>query len=501
MKQWLKSCGCALLILCLIVGITACGKNDPDPSDPTNSSSISDTSADVTDPTNPEDPTDPDATSGDGTQTSGNPSNTSGSKNNPGNNTTTTRNQSSSSTSPSGDVAPAKLRGTTMEYLTWVDTNQSGKSLEEENKVVSDFENASGITIKMTKIAYATFDANFASRMAANNAPDMVYLNGMILPRVQYLQPISAMNYNFSDANTWDQDIIKAYTIKGKQYAVNMVSSKSLLWRPSMMFYNKSELKKAEQEDPYTLWKAGKWTWSKMLSISKAYYKKTGNPGFSVSGLWQYAQMKGLQGPFSFDGNTVKSNFNDKTFLDTINQQADWKASGIESKNLTDIGGICRGQLLFFSYNISAAREGHQYLENLKKSNTVGFVPLPKIDGQKDEYYLGELSAYGVCKGAKNPEAVPYFLRYYLDKSHYTEKEFFFNTEALDVYYYAAGLKKQVQTSMLNGQNQTSSRMEYVQGELWGAEKAQIPSKIESLATNEIKPDLANAESLLKKNF
>ena len=82
-----------------------------------------------------------------------------------------------------------------------------------------------------------------------------------------------------------------------------------------------------------------------------------------------------------------------------------------------------------------------------------------------------------------------------------SEKEFFFNTEALDVYYYATGLKKLAQTGMLNGQNQTSSRMEYVEGELWGAEKAQIPSKIESLATNAVKADLADAESLLKKNF
>lgn len=493
MKQWLKSCGCVLLILCLVVGITACGKNDPDSSDPTNSSSISDTSADVTDPT------DPDATSGDGTQTSGSPSNTSGSKNNPGKNTTTTRGQTNNSTN--NGVAPEKLRGTTMEYLTWLDTNQSGNSLAEENKVVSDFERASGITVRWTKIAYATFDSTFASRMAADNAPDMTYLNAIILPRVQYLQPISAMNYDFSDGSVWDQDTIKNYTIKGKAYAVNMVGSKSLLWRPQILFYNKNEVKKAEQEDPYTLWKAGKWTWNKMIAISKAYYRATGNPGFSVSDMWQYAQLKGVQGPFSFDGSTIKSNFENRQLLDTLNQQADWKSAGIESKNLMDIGGISRGQLIFFSYNMSVARSGHQYLENLKNNNTLGFVPMPKIDGQNTQYMLGEQSAYGVCKGAKNPEAVAYFLRYYLDKSHYDESKFFYNSEALETYYYAVSQKKLATTDMLNGQSQSGSRIEKVQGELWNTEKAQLPSKIESLATNQIKPDIDTAESLLKKNF
>lgn len=513
MKQWLKNLGCTVLALCLIAGITACSGQTPAESDASADSSLADSANDASEPADSAIPSDSsDSPDSDATSDTGTPG-TDASKapdsttRGQSGNTSTTRGQSGSTTTrgQSGNtdnsVAPQKLRGTKMEYLTWLDTNQSGKSLEEENKVVTDFEKASGIEITLTKIAYSTFDANFASRMAANNAPDMIYLNGIILPRMQYLQPISAMKFDFSDAKTWDQEIIKMYTIKGKQYAVNMVGSKTLMYRPTIFYYNKAELKKAEQEDPYTLWKNGKWTWSKMISISKAYYKKTGNPGFSMGSLWQYAQMKGIQGPFSFDGTTVKSNFNDQTFVSTLNQQADWKASGIESQNLTDIGGISRGKLVFFAYNMSAAREGHEYLSNLKKSNTLGFVPLPKIDGQSTQYYLGEQSAYGVCKGAKNPEAVAYFLRYYLDKSHYTEKSFFFNEEALEVYYASASMKKQASTGMLNGQNQTSSRMEYIEGELWGAEKAQIPSKIESLATNQIKPDLANAESLLKNNF
>lgn len=113
MKQWLKSLGCTALILCLLAGVTACGKNDQTTSsDPGNDTSVSDSSDNTIDPT---DPSDPGTVSDDNTQNSGD-SHTSGTPANPnqsGNKNTTTRNQSSGNTST--DVAPAKLRGTKLE--------------------------------------------------------------------------------------------------------------------------------------------------------------------------------------------------------------------------------------------------------------------------------------------------------------------------------------------------------------------------------------------------
>ena len=72
-------------------------------------------------------------------------------------------------------------------------------------------------------------------------------------------------------------------------------------------------------------------------------------------------------------------------------------------------------------------------------------VPMPSVDGQ-DTYYQGkdEYEAYAIAKGAKNPTAVPYFLRYFLDANNYDINSFFCNKQNLEVYRWCMSQKNTI---------------------------------------------------------
>lgn len=499
MKQWLKGGAGLALALALVLSMTACGKKDSETSG--ESGVISGDSSAISSDASLPDGSDVsgDASDSENSQSSGNISGDSGNKNTNGNkNNNGNKNTSGNTVTNDPGTAPAKFKGQTFEYYTWNDTRQSGESLAMENQVIADFEKATGVTVKVTKVAYSSFDVNLASRMTAGNVPDMTYLNGIILSRMQYLKPISELNYNFSDTKTWDADTMSSYTIKGKSYAFNLAADKTLMYRPGLICYNKSEITRCGLDDPYTLWKNGKWTWDEMVKMARKYHKQNAsNPGFSLSSFWQYPQLKGIQGPFKFDGKTVSSNFGDQKFLELLKEQIDLRTEGVMSEEIADAARFDQGKMLLVSYNFSVAREGQSLFQNLKNKNALGIVPMPTIKGQSTQYMLGEQSAFAVLKGAKNGDLAPYFVKYYADKSHYNADKWFINKEAMEVYNYAVSCKRFPASGSLESQGQTNSVMEYVQSQLWGAEKEQFQSKVDQSVTNNVKPTISELNKVL----
>ena len=76
---------------------------------------------------------------------------------------------------------------------------------------------------------------------------------------------------------------------------------------------------------------------------------------------------------------------------------------------------------LFYTGTTVHARNKNSYFGEFKANKTLYFVPMPKRTGEKYYQGYGEIEAYGIPKGASNPEAVPYFLRYFLDLDKYNE--------------------------------------------------------------------------------
>ena len=64
--------------------------------------------------------------------------------------------------------------------------------------------------------------------------------------------------------------------------------------------------------------------------------------------------------------------------------------------------------------------------------DNLGFASMPKVSKDDPQPRGSSFRAYGVCKGAENPVAVGYFLRYYLDYDNYDTSSMFDTQRAAD---------------------------------------------------------------------
>lgn len=188
-------------------------------------------------------------------------------------------------------------------------------------------------------------------------------------------------------------------------------------------------------EDPYKLWKNGKWTWDKYIEMCKEYKELSGNVPSNGEGHFQvYLANRGISGALSYNGKTYTSNHDRSDFLKMHQLLGDL----YNKEHLFNFGGEAdfnNGVVLFSIGTAIHARNKNSYFGNLKATNSLYIVPMPSHKDLK-KYYQGhgEAEAYGMPKGAPNPEAVPYFLRFFLDGANYELSTYFGNKQNLEVY-------------------------------------------------------------------
>ena len=118
---------------------------------------------------------------------------------------------------------------------------------------------------------YAT---KVTAAVASNKAPDIVRLRGYEMGLINSLQPVENIKFDFND-KAWDSRVLNYYSFGGKRYAVNLQDT--LYQQPYMLIYNKNLIGKYDLEDPYTLWKQGKWTITKFEEILKTFKEEARN--------------------------------------------------------------------------------------------------------------------------------------------------------------------------------------------------------------------------------
>ena len=323
---------------------------------------------------------------------------------------------------------PKNLRGTTIDFYNWNPPSEYTGS----STVMKNFEKETGIKVNWITQDYNTYQTRLASMVAADKAPDFARTNKPIVTAMQSFQPLSATKFDFTDG-AWDHTVMKDYSINGKAYATSL--NNTHLGSMSVLFYNKALIDNYDFEDPYKLWKNGKWTWEKFLSMSKKF-KEEANTKYGA-GSWEWSglsQVFGIGGPYEYDGKKYRSVINDSDFISVTQEIADLYNT---DSLIQDWGAesFDRGELLFWSGFSIHGRRLNSYFSNLKNAGTLYAVPLPSVEGQKT-YYQGrnEYEAYALVKGAKNPEAVPYFLRYFLDPDNYDLDAFYPNAQMEEVY-------------------------------------------------------------------
>lgn len=323
---------------------------------------------------------------------------------------------------------PKNLRGTTVKVMNWNPiTEYTGAAV-----AVKEFEKQTGIKVDWQMVDMNVYVTRLAALVASNKAPDVVRTCTPVPSWMLSFQSLDVAKYDFKD-DAWDKKVMKDYTVNGVTYATSL--NNTHLGTVNMMFYNKELIGRYDYEDPYKLWKAGKWTWSKFIDMCKKFKKEANADRACVGAEWEtWTQLFGIPGPVGYDGNKYYSLLGDSKFLTVTQQIADlYHVDQLFHQGQAE--EMDSGNVLFYAGASIYLRKNNSYLGELKSSGSLYAVPMPSIDGQS-KYYQSrfEYEAYAIAQGAKNPEAVPYFLRYFLDGENYDLNSFFCNRQNLEVY-------------------------------------------------------------------
>ncbi len=308
---------------------------------------------------------------------------------------------------------PSNLKGTTITYFTWYD---AGAAME--GSAIKDFEQLTGCTVKNNVGSYDNFATELTALVASGQSPDLVRCKENGINSVKALQPLDNLNFSFNDT-AWDHQTMADYTFNGKVYATNLMDT--AFYDATVCFYNYNLLvKQCGLEDPYSLWKEGKWTWDAFWKMCEEFVEECdGAYGACFEPLNLLSQCSGMS-MIAYDGTKYLSNMNNQLLVSTWYTTLDKINKGLLTKDTWQINPFVNGDSLFFCASITGGFSTSEYYAKLKAKSYLRAVPLPSgAAGGKDYQMLGEYSAWGIPKGASNPEAVPYLLRYMLDMSSY----------------------------------------------------------------------------------
>lgn len=324
---------------------------------------------------------------------------------------------------------PSSLRGTTVYMYNWNPVKDYGA-----DSVVTNFEKLTGIKVKWEAGGYDDYDQKIAAMINAGNSPDIIRFRDSNIHRMYLCQDIkAATGFDFA-GNIWDQKVNSQYVVKKKLYAVNRKDT--LFNQPYVMIYRKSMIEKYKFEDPYVLWKSGKWTWDAFINILKSTKDSTftGDPWRTSMGIdYYYFLGKNL---IRFDGSKFVNDLMSKDLSAAVKKLCDYRKSGYTSSAMRMPKDFENGSVLFQTYSAIATRRTNTSanIVQSKADDDLYCVPIPTIKGAENIQLFSELEAYGIPKGAKNPAAVYYFLRYFLDAANYDANTFFCNKQAYEVY-------------------------------------------------------------------
>ncbi len=319
---------------------------------------------------------------------------------------------------------PAKLKGKTVIFADW------GEAIADPyQKVLKKFTEETGIRYKMIQFLGTEYINKVSQQIAAGKAPDVVGTNSWFPASLEIVQELPS-SFNVSDGY-WDKRITDALSVGGKKYFVN--SYNSPFCTGSMVFFNKKLFASAGIKSPQEYYDEGKWSWENLRQAAKDC-ATAGYKGAIVEPMAMAGQLGSTLIKYDPKSGTFSGNTTDTGLLDALQFYSKGIEDGMFYNGLYDelaLGGV--GMSVYGTWGLKEVGAFRDMLPN-----EIGVVPLPdSYEGKKLTQFPSELRGYGISKGATNPEAAYYLLRYYLDMDkHAPAGANMFANKALEKYYF-----------------------------------------------------------------
>ncbi len=328
---------------------------------------------------------------------------------------------------------PSELRGTTVEFATWIDHTKTDTAI-----CLAGFEQTTGIKAELVQVNQSDYVNKMISLIASDQSPDVVVENGDFPKTLNLLQPLDK-EINCVDVTDpfWNQNTVKRFTIGDYCYLVNGVKS-SWDMVGGITYFNKTILEENGITTPNELKEQDNWNVDSMWTLMEQIKATC---GFSRSGtsivfdVWlnMYGGGQMQWDPDADKFITTIRNTETKAAIDYLMRAQDAGLAKIIDNHDDDIAA---GKIALQIAGAYGLRKSPGWFYTMDVDD-LGFEVLPKVNKDDEKYpYTSSIRSYGVCKGAGNPKGAGYFLRYFLNEDHYDVNQIFKNEEAKTLYYH-----------------------------------------------------------------
>lgn len=301
---------------------------------------------------------------------------------------------------------PQKLKGTTVVFAHFGDEGAS-----EYQKVFKAFTNKTGIKVKLVSYGDGAYVSTISKQIAARSSPDVIICNEIFPEALEIAQPIQNL-IDLKD-DFWDDTVTKVSTISGNTYFVN--SLKGVWHNVDMVFYNKKIFSDYGITSPADYYKRGEWTYENLRKCLEEV-TKTGLLGGFVDPKMMAASMGIPVAAYNPDTGKFSQNLNKVIpvyqFTAQIAKDKLW--------NPDHWFGIFNYGEIGLYMNSAYGCKYNGWFKDCDPS-IISAVPMPSSYNGTACKQSESMRAYGIAKGAKNPEGAAYLLRYFLDYSYYED--------------------------------------------------------------------------------
>lgn len=311
-----------------------------------------------------------------------------------------------------------------LKWLAWNDwiQDETGSAAVLFKKVYGvpekgDDPNSAGQIFENSSVPYADrYDALF-KLIASDDSPDLFpyedfdFPNGAVLGRYNAIDDVVNLNSPKYDGS---RELMKQFEVNGKNYCLIT----SVLFS-SYMYYRPALIESIGCEDPYELFKQGKWDWDAFLNIARKW-QASGSDKYAIDGYNPEIEFLATTGKpmVSFENNQLVNNVYSSEF--------DYFQENMISVLQTEDLRYPRHTLNNYGINESEWRDGNIlfhadgdywiWKDRFAKwaisgkcdwgPEDVMFVPFPKCPIADDYYARIKLECQMYVKGSKNPEGV-----------------------------------------------------------------------------------------------
>ncbi len=318
---------------------------------------------------------------------------------------------------------PSELRGTKVQFATWIDHNAT-----ETANTLRGFERETGMKIEIVAVPQSSYIQKLNSLIAADEAPDVIVDNNEFPNTLRLLAPLS-WEENAIDPKDpfWDQAITNTYTLGDKTYLVNAKNS-TFNMAGNYVLYNKTALEENGIKTPKQLMEEDNWNLDSFIVLlrqMKQRYMQDKKPAWvSIGAIMD--MMGAGQIVLNKETNQFENGLRSPEALAALQWCIKYKEEGLIDLSQGGTGGNMREGGLSLDGCYSLRSKPGWYYDD-KWEDYEGVI-CPKVNATDADYPKTSANrSYGICKAAKNPKGAGYFLRYFLNGDNYDLNEVYKN--------------------------------------------------------------------------